>query len=457
MGDLTYYRRTRRDESAVTELTRQRAITERLLLAALNARDVKNEAITVSRRATFLASASRELATSLDGTGARDAIRRRTLMREGSWCIVDIVELDGGIHRLPVAHPDSSKQELAQNFAERWFPLQAGFVTERSPTLVIDSNATQGLAALRELGFGGLLVAPLVVGTTALGAITFVIPHGDPPFSPQDVTLASDLADLCALALDNERLYRQAHKLREAADAANHAKSTFLGNMSHELMTPLNAIGGYVTLLEMGLRGPVTAEQLADLARIRHNQVHLLTLLSEMLTYIRGEHGRLEYRLSEVSALAALRDVADMLHGAADERHLVLVSPVARDDLLMRADAERVRQILLNLVMNAVKYATPESGEITLSLTATSNVVAIHVADNGPGIPPEKLEVIFHPFVQLADGLSDRRGGVGLGLAISRDLARGMNGELTVESTLGVGSRFTLELPRAQHEARAHE
>jgi len=279
VADLTYYKRTSRDESAVTELTRQRVITERLLLAALNARDVTSEAITVSRRATFLASASRELATSLDGTGAREAIRRRTLMREGSWCIVDIVELDGSVDRLAVAHPDPSKQTRAENFATRWFPLQAGFVADRSPALVVDANATQGLAALRELGFGGLLVVPLVIRTTELGAITFVIRDGDPPFTPEEFTLASDLADLCALALDNERLYREAQELREVADAANHAKSTFLGNMSHELMTPLNAIGGYVTLLEMGLRGAVSAEQLVDLGRIRHNQVHLLTLI----------------------------------------------------------------------------------------------------------------------------------------------------------------------------------
>jgi len=296
-----------------------------------------------------------------------------------------------------------------------------------------------------------LLVVPLVIRTTELGAITFIIRDGDPPFTPEEITLASDLADLCALTLDNERLYRQAQELREVADAANHAKSTFLGNMSHELMTPLNAIGGYVTLLEMGLRGAVSAEQLVDLGRIRHNQVHLLTLISEMLTFIRGEHGRLEYRLTDVSARTALRDVADMLHGAAEERGLVLVHAAEGADALMWADAERVRQILLNLVMNAVKYATADSGEIRLSFTATSSVVSIHVADNGPGIPADRLDEIFHPFVQLANGLTDRRGGVGLGLSISRDLARGMNGELTVRSTLGVGSRFTLELPRAEH------
>jgi signal transduction histidine kinase len=271
------------------------------------------------------------------------------------------------------------------------------------------------------------------------------------PFSPQEILLAADLAELCALALDNERLYRDARKLREAADVANHAKSIFLGNMSHELMTPLNAIGGYVALMEMGLRGPVSAEQLIDLARIRHNQAHLLTLISEMLTFVRSESGRMEYRLGELSAQGALREVAEMLRDAVDERQLELVESPDNADAIMWADPNRVRQILLNLVTNAIKYASSHDGQITLSVGTTTRDVEIRVVDTGPGIPREKLSAIFDPFVQLASGLSDRRGGVGLGLAISRDLARAMNGDLTVESTVGVGSRFTLRLPRAPH------
>jgi signal transduction histidine kinase len=431
----------------------QVAITERLLLAALNAQDVTSDAISVGRRATFLASTSRELAMSLDDAGAREAIRRRTLMREGSWCIVDVVELDGAIQRLAVAHPDPSMQQQAERFADQWFPLQAGVVTDEGPPLIIDATATQGLAALHALGFGGLVVARLVVRGSVLGAITFVIQAGDPALSPQEITLASDLADLCALTLDNERLLQQAQDLRVAADSANHAKSMFLGNMSHELMTPLNAIGGYVTLLEMGLRGPVSREQLVDLSRIRHNQTHLLTLISEMLTFVRGEHGRLAYEFTEVSVASALLEVTDMLQGAAEERQLSLVHRTDGVDEVIWADAERVRQILLNLVMNAVKYGTAGSGQVVLNASATPHVVSIHVADNGPGIPEEKLEAIFDPFVQLSNGLSDRRGGVGLGLAISRDLARAMNGELRVESTVGVGSRFTLQLPRARRQA----
>jgi signal transduction histidine kinase len=439
---------------AAAELTCQRAVTERLLLAALHARDASSEAIAASRRATFLASASRELAMSLDDEGAREKIRRRTLPREDSWCIVDVVELDGAVRRLPVAHPDPAKQEVAQIFADRWFPAPPPLAAGPNPAPGFDAHESERLAALRELGFGGLLVVPLVVRETVLGAISFITREGDAPLFPEEITLASDLADLCALALDNERLYRQARELREAANIASHAKSTFLGNMSHELMTPLNAIGGYVTLIEMGLRGPVTDEQLADLGRIRHNQVHLLTLISEILAFVRSEGARLECRLSDVPAQPALTEVADMLQVAADERQLRLVPLAADQDVVMLADPDRVRQILLNLVMNAVKYATGDGGTITLSATTTANVVAVHVADDGPGIPTEKLEAIFDPFVQLASGLTDRRGGVGLGLSISRDLARSMNGELSVESTVGVGSQFTLRLPRALRSVR---
>ena len=437
------------DESSSAELTRQRAITERLLLAALRARDASSDAVTAGRRATFLASASRELAMSFDEEGARDAIRRRTLPREGSWCIVDVVELDGLVLRLPVLHPDPEKQEVAQAFADRWFPVPPPLAVGPHPAPGFDAREVESRAALRRLGFGGLLVVPLVVRSAVLGAITFITREGDAPFSPQEILLASDLAELCAFALDNERLYRQARTLREAANVANHAKSLFLGKMSHELMTPLNAIGGYVTLIEMGLRGPVSAEQLVDLARIRHNQAHLLTLISEMLTYVRSETGRMEYRLGEVSAQGALSEVAEMLHDSVDGRQLALVMSPDKTDAMMWADPNRVRQILLNLVTNAIKYASSRGGQITLSFGNTSHDVEIHVVDTGPGIPHEKLNAIFDPFVQLASGLSDRRGGVGLGLAISRDLARAMNGDLTVESTVGVGSRFTLRLPRA--------
>jgi len=433
----------------VTELSRQRALTERLLLAALRARDESNEAVMASHRATFLASAGRELAMSLDDETAREKIRRRVLPREGSWCIVDVVEFDGSVHRLPIAHPDPAKQDAAERFADRWFPPRRPIGDAPADPRDVGQHPEDAETARRALGFGGLLVVPLVVRARVLGAITFITRHDDAPFSPDEVTLASDLADLCALALDNERLYRQARELRRAADVANRAKSTFLGNMSHELMTPLNAIGGYVSLIEMGLRGPVSSDQLADLSRIRRSQEHLVALISELLTFVQSETGRLEYRFSDVPVQRILDEVYEVLRGAVDNAHFVLLHRPSRVDAFVWADPIRVRQILFNLITNAVKYAMAAGGPVTLSVDAMTDATAIHVTDTGPGIPGEKLAVIFDPFVQLASGMTARKGGVGLGLAISRDLARSMNGDLTVESTVGVGSRFTLRLPRA--------
>jgi signal transduction histidine kinase len=146
---------------------------------------------------------------------------------------------------------------------------------------------------------------------------------------------------------------------------------------------------------------------------------------------------------------SALGDVAEMLGGVIKEKRLILDGPRCEADGVTRADPDRVRQILVNLVMNAVKYTPVGGGTVTLSCTVTGDSVIAEVADTGCGIPSEKLEAIFDPFVQLSTGLTDRHGGVGLGLAISRDLARGMGGDLVVQSTVGVGSRFTLTLPRA--------
>lgn len=393
-----------------------RALAERLLLGALREQDVARTAREQAVRARFLASVSRDLAQSLDESATQAAVARRTLPRAESWCIVDLIQPDGGLHRLEITHPPPRKQVGVRVFADR--------------------------------RVGRTLAVPLAVRGSVIGTITFVARKNDPEFSADEHGLASDIADLCALALDHARLYREAHVLREVADEANRAKSTFLGHMTHELMTPLNAIGGYVSLLELGVRGPLTPEQLVDLSRIRLNQAHLLTLISEVLAQARSDRVGLQYRFSEVPVQTTLREVVSMLQSAVDERHLTLVLEFGSGDESVWADAVRLRQIVLNLVMNAIKYGTALGGTITIESSPSAATVAIHVTDDGAGIPEEKLEAIFDPFIQLPNGLTDRRGGVGLGLAISRDLARAMNGDLTVSSTVGVGSRFTLELPR---------
>ncbi|HEV2148051.1 MAG TPA: ATP-binding protein [Longimicrobiaceae bacterium] len=258
-------------------------------------------------------------------------------------------------------------------------------------------------------------------------------------------------------ALERRTLELQAttEKLEErtgAAEEANRVKSQFLATMSHELRTPLNAIAGYVQLLEMGLPGPVNAEQLRYLARIDRAQGVLLGLIDDVLSYARLEAGRIDYRSEPVPLAPLLERLEELVAPQLGERGLTWSCSTCGPDLAARGDAERILQILLNLASNAVKFTDP-GGEVRVSAGAEGKTVQVRVADTGWGIPPERLREVFDPFVQVDRSRGEEsQKGVGLGLAISRGMARAMGGSLDVESTPGVGSTFTLTLPRADAE-----
>ncbi len=316
----------------------------------------------------------------------------------------------------------------------------------------------------------GFIGVPLVVKGRVTGLLAVMRPRASPA-TAEDEALLSALADQTAaplehalladrverttLVADNVRLYEaeraariEAERARTEAESANRAKSEFLANMSHELRTPLNAIGGYVELIEMGLRGPVTAAQREDLRRIRSSQHALLRLVEDMLDVAKLETGHVQLELTNVTVHDVLAGAEALVFPQLFAKMLAYHYEAIDPAVLVRADRMRLQQIILNLISNAIKF-TEAGGTITVCAETSADIVLIRVMDTGRGIPADMLETIFEPFVRVERGFARSTEGAGLGLAISRSLSRAMGGDLTAESTLGVGSTFMVKLLRS--------
>jgi signal transduction histidine kinase len=333
------------------------------------------------------------------------------------------------------------REALPEIVAQGFVDMLDGVLTTGEPVIGREQpiQLARSPGAEPEERFVDFSYLPLV---EADGSRSGIIAHG------------TDVTDHVLARREVERLFREsetaraeAETARNEAEAANRAKADFLASMSHELRTPLNAIGGYVDLLEIGVHGPLTDAQRNALTRVTANQRHLLTLINDVLAFAKLEAGQVEFDLRPLLVADLLASVDRLVAALAHAKGIALSIQDGASPLQVVGDEERVRQILLNLVGNAIKY-TPSGGWVVLTGEQDGTEVAIRVRDNGPGISQEQQQRIFDAFVQVDRRLNHPQEGVGLGLAISRDLARAMGGDLHVESTPGDGSTFTLRLPR---------
>ena len=263
--------------------------------------------------------------------------------------------------------------------------------------------------------------------------------------------LGKRVAELEAGIVEKDRLLAAEREAGRALEAENQTRTDFLAVLSHEFRTPLQAIYGYAELLDIEVHGPLTAGQREDVTRIRKGLAHLVALVTHVLDRARIDAGRVEIELSDVPLGEALELALTLVAPQVRSRGLRLETEAVPSGLCVRADGERLHQVMVNLLANAVKFTEP-GGLVRLEVRPATTTVTVAIVDSGRGIPADKVATIFEPYVRLASGpIRSGEANAGLGLSITRDLVSLMGGRVTVESTVGVGSRFEVMLQRAEN------
>lgn len=418
------------------------------------------EQVRLERGQSFLASASAVLASSLDYQITLERLAQLAVSELADWCTIHIVEEDGSIEQIAVAHTDPAKLQWAQQIRQK-YPLdpnaprgaaltlrtgQYDFLADIPDELLVQAaRDPEHLEILRQVGFKSVMTVPLKTQTQILGVITFVSAESGLRYDQIDLQLAEELAHRASLAMENAQLYRVAQHDRTKAEAANRVKDEFLAVLSHELRSPLNPILGWTKMLRSRRLDSTKAEQ--ALETIERNAKLQAELIEDLLDVSRILQGKMTLNVAPVNLATTIQAATETVRLAAETKNIHIQTRLNPISGTVFGDANRLQQVVWNLVSNAVKF-TPSAGRVEVELKQVGMYAQIQVKDTGIGINPEFLPHVFEYFQQEDATTTRKFGGLGLGLAIVRHLTELHGGTVQVDSPgQNLGTIFTVLLP----------
>jgi PAS domain S-box-containing protein len=415
----------------------------------------------------FLAKAGAVLVSSLDYQATLAAVAQLAVPTLADWCGIDVIESAGSaLRQVAVAHVDPSKVQYARELGERYPPdphaatgapnvIRTGKseLYSEIPSALLEASArdAEHLRVIRELRLESAMVVPLRTPRRTLGAMSFIYAGSSRRYGVADLAFAEDFARRAATAIENALVLREAEQaraqerlLRGEAESASRAKDEFLATVSHELRTPLNAILGWTVILRD--RKP-DAEIERGLAVIERNARAQAKLIEDVLDVSRIISGKLALNMTETNVAEAIATAVETAMPAANLKDVAIVAETGDEDVSIVADPDRLQQIVWNLLSNAVKF-TPKGGRVSVRTFRDGTDVCIQVSDTGEGIRPDALPFLFEPFQQADASTTRRHGGLGLGLAIVRQLVSAHGGTVNAHSEgSGQGATFVVYLP----------
>jgi signal transduction histidine kinase/ActR/RegA family two-component response regulator len=422
----------------------------------------------VSESVDASSSASGVLASRLHDLRAIKSLARLAVPAFADCCMIDLIEADGQPRRLHAVCADPAKQAIVDDLARRYSPRAdrpaelAAVVQTGASRLFADiperfwetiAEDPDHLHRLRALAFRSMMIVPIVVGEQTLGTLHFLTGASGRRYGVEDVRVAEDLAHQVALAVDNVRLRRQLRKVEAAAEAASRAKDDFLAMLSHEMRSPLGAITIWASLLRMGKLPKV---KMARAIEAIDRQASILSrFIEELLDMSRIVGGKLALDVRSVDLAAVAESALDTVRGAADAKELRLEMQIDSSERVP-GDSTRLQQVISNLLSNAVKFSA-RGGRVLLSVAAEGSHAVITVRDVGEGIGSDFLPHVFERFRQASEKGARVHGGLGLGLAIVREIVELHHGTVNAESAgRGQGSTFTVTLPFVESAEALH-